>query len=74
MAARKGSVALGADLAITYLNDKAKRFVEPLANELGAPIFSKRTASWSNVYWTALRFVRFLVVGRDDRTGSRPRK
>jgi len=31
--------ALGADLAITYLNEKAKRFVEPLANELGAPIF-----------------------------------
>ena len=30
---------LGADLAITYLNEKAKRFVEPLANELGAPIF-----------------------------------
>jgi len=30
---------LGADLAITYLNDKAKPFVEPLANELGAPIF-----------------------------------
>src|SRR5208337_4176204 len=28
--------ALGADLAITYLNEKAKRFVEPLANELGA--------------------------------------
>src|SRR5262249_52616471 len=30
---------LGADLAITYLNEKAKRFVEPLARELGAPIF-----------------------------------
>lgn len=26
----------GADLAITYLNDKAKRFVEPLAQEVGA--------------------------------------
>ena len=35
----KGFRALGADLAITYLNEKAKRFVEPLANELGAPIF-----------------------------------
>lgn len=29
----------GAELAITYLNDKARRFVEPLANELEAPIF-----------------------------------
>src|SRR5208282_6547751 len=35
----KGFRALGADLAITYLNEKARRFVEPLANELGAPIF-----------------------------------
>jgi len=30
---------LGADLAITYLNEKSKRFVEPLAQELGAQIF-----------------------------------
>lgn len=30
---------VGAELAITYLNDKAKRFVEPLAQELEAPIF-----------------------------------
>jgi enoyl-[acyl-carrier protein] reductase I len=30
---------LGADLAITYLNDKAKPFVEPLARELEARIF-----------------------------------
>ena len=30
--------ALGAELAITYLNDKAKKFVEPLAREIGAPI------------------------------------
>jgi len=29
----------GADLAITYLNDKAKPFVEPLARQLSAPIF-----------------------------------
>jgi enoyl-[acyl-carrier protein] reductase I len=29
----------GAELALTYLNDKAKPFVEPLANELAAPIF-----------------------------------
>jgi enoyl-[acyl-carrier protein] reductase I len=29
---------LGADLAITYLNEKAKPHVEPLAKQLGAPI------------------------------------
>jgi enoyl-[acyl-carrier protein] reductase I len=29
----------GADLAVTYLNDKAKPFVEPLAREVGAEIF-----------------------------------
>lgn len=31
--------AFGADLAITYLNEKARAHVEPLATELGAPIF-----------------------------------
>jgi enoyl-[acyl-carrier protein] reductase I len=31
--------AFGAEVAITYLNDKAKKFVEPLARELEAPIF-----------------------------------
>ena len=31
--------SLGADLAITYLNDKARPHVEPLATALGAPIF-----------------------------------
>lgn len=30
---------LEADLAITYLNDKAKSYVEPLARELGAGLF-----------------------------------
>jgi enoyl-[acyl-carrier protein] reductase I len=30
--------ALGADFAVTYLNDKAKKYVEPLARELEAPI------------------------------------
>jgi enoyl-[acyl-carrier protein] reductase I len=30
--------ALGAELAVTYLNDKAKKYVEPLARELAAPI------------------------------------
>src|SRR5947209_13467783 len=31
--------ALGADLAVTYLNEKAKQYVEPLAQELDAQIF-----------------------------------
>jgi enoyl-[acyl-carrier protein] reductase I len=31
---------LGADLAITYLNEKARPHVEPLARELGASIFA----------------------------------
>jgi enoyl-[acyl-carrier protein] reductase I len=31
--------ALGAELAVTYLNDKARKFVEPLAAEVEAPIF-----------------------------------
>ena len=30
---------LGAELAITYLNEKAKRYVEPLANEVDAGLF-----------------------------------
>ena len=31
--------ALGAELAVTYLNEKSKQYVEPLARELEAPIF-----------------------------------
>ncbi|ALK96541.1 short-chain dehydrogenase [Massilia sp. WF1] len=30
---------MGAELAITYLNDKARAYVEPLARELDAPVF-----------------------------------
>ena len=30
--------ALGVELAVTYLNDKARKYVEPLAQELEAPI------------------------------------
>src|SRR3974390_987693 len=37
--------ALGADLAVTYLNDKAKKYVEPLARELEAPILMPLDAS-----------------------------
>ena len=31
---------LGADLAVTYLNEKARPYVEPLAKELGASILA----------------------------------
>ena len=31
--------AFGADVAVTYLNEKAKPYVEPLAKEIKAPIF-----------------------------------
>jgi enoyl-[acyl-carrier protein] reductase I len=31
--------ALGAELAVTYLNEKARKYVEPLAQELEAPLF-----------------------------------
>ena len=31
---------LGAEVAITYLNPKSKTYVEPLAKELEAPIFT----------------------------------
>jgi enoyl-[acyl-carrier protein] reductase I len=33
--------ALGAELAVTYLNDKARPYVEPLAEALEAPIFMR---------------------------------
>jgi enoyl-[acyl-carrier protein] reductase I len=32
--------AFGADVAVTYLNEKAKQYVEPLAKEIRAPIFA----------------------------------
>jgi enoyl-[acyl-carrier protein] reductase I len=35
----KAFAELGAELAVTYLNDKARKFVEPLAKEVGAKIF-----------------------------------
>src|SRR5262249_7473671 len=31
--------AFGADIAVTYVNDKSKPYVEPLARQLAAPIF-----------------------------------
>ena len=37
-AAAQNCHAAGAELAVTYLNDKARPYVEPLAKSLGAPI------------------------------------
>jgi enoyl-[acyl-carrier protein] reductase I len=34
----KAFAELGADLAVTYLNEKSRSYVEPLAQELGAPL------------------------------------
>ena len=31
--------AFGADVAVTYLNDKSRKYVEPLAKEIKSPIF-----------------------------------
>jgi enoyl-[acyl-carrier protein] reductase I len=39
---------LGADLAITYVNDKSKPYVAPLADELGAPIIMQLDVSKSD--------------------------
>lgn len=36
----KAYKAAGAELAVTYLNDKAKPFVEPVAGELASPLFA----------------------------------
>src|SRR5690349_934632 len=59
--------ALGAELAVTYLNDKAKPHVEPLADALEAPIFlpldvsvpGQLEAVFENItaYWGELDFV-----------------
>ena len=59
--------AFGAELAVTYLNDKAKKYVEPLARELEAPIVmpldvTRRRADGGGVrahrrHWGKLDFV-----------------
>jgi len=59
--------ALGAELAVTYLNEKAKPYVEPLADALEAPIFlpldvsvpGQMEAVFDSItdYWGELDFV-----------------
>jgi len=38
--------AFGAEVGVTYLNDKAKKFVEPLAQALEAPIMCRLMRAW----------------------------
>ncbi|MCK9909035.1 enoyl-ACP reductase FabI [Microbacteriaceae bacterium K1510] len=49
---------LGADLAITYLNEKARPHVEPLAKELGAKIFAACDVSKSGALEAVFQRIR----------------
>ena len=42
--------ALGAELALTYLNDKAKPHVEPLAAGLGEAFTAETREAWAALY------------------------
>lgn len=48
----------GAELAITYLNDKAKPFVSPLAEQVGAPIFAPCNVSVAGELETVFDAIR----------------
>jgi enoyl-[acyl-carrier protein] reductase I len=62
----------GAQLALTYLNDKGKPFIEPLARELDAPIFMKldvtNEAQWNVLFarisdeWGGLDFALHSIA------------
>lgn len=64
--------ALGAELAITYLNDKCERFVKPLAEQLECPIFipcdveipSQLESVFEKItqYWGKLDFVLHSIA------------
>jgi enoyl-[acyl-carrier protein] reductase I len=41
--------ALGADVAVTYVNEKAKKYVEPLARALESPIVMPLDVNTSGV-------------------------
>ena len=49
---------IGADIAITYLNEKAKPHVEPLAKELEAPIFMPLDVSQDGMLETVFDEIR----------------
>jgi enoyl-[acyl-carrier protein] reductase I len=56
---------LGADLALTYFNDKAKPYVEPLAHALEAPLFLPLDLSQSGMLEAAFEQIT-RVWGRLD--------
>ncbi len=76
--------ALGAELAVTYLNDKAKPYVEPLARELEAPIFlpldvrveGQLEAVFERIAktWGELDFVVHSIAFSPKDTLQRPRR
>ncbi len=49
---------LGAELAVTYLNEKARPYVEPLARELGAAIFAPCDVGRSGELETVFQQIR----------------
>jgi enoyl-[acyl-carrier protein] reductase I len=63
---------LGAEIAVTYLNDKARKFVEPLADELEAsvlmPLDVQREGSLESVFeeiakkWSGLDFLLHSIA------------
>ena len=67
---------LGADLAVTYLNEKARPYVEPLAKELGASIFApcarpelvsmvcalKDALNWSTLAWSGKGAAPYIAL------------
>ena len=77
--------ALGAELAVTYLNDRAKTYVEPLTRELNAPIVMpldvqvpgqmeavfERIEMESGAVRFSRPFDRLLSQGHAARTGRR---
>ena len=50
-------VAGGAEVAITYFNEKAEVYVRPLAEELGAPITNKASTFGAIAFTASCRFV-----------------
>ena len=62
--------ALGADLAVTYLNERAKKHVEPLAQALEAPIFMPTDREGMGAARFPAAFDRFLPEGGAPWTGG----
>ena len=68
---------LGADLAITYLNEKARPHVEPLARELQAPLFLPLDVSVEGQLEAVFEAIASTGAGSTSwctRSPSRPRK